>query len=85
MTYPKCGNKLNNLICKECNCVFTLYVCNKCKRIIKKTCNECHNEIKHGFITHNTGRPVHGGNTTPYTFDDAQYFPGVCDKFRIHY
>jgi len=70
------------MICKECRDLFTSYICDYCDNEITNLCRECHNEAEHGIIAHNTGNPVHGGNTTSYTESDAQYFPGICDKFR---
>jgi hypothetical protein len=70
------------MICKVCQDIFTSYICDDCNSEIIILCRECHNEIKHGIIEYNTGNPVHGGNATPYTEDDAPYFPGVSDKFR---
>ena len=43
---------------------------------------QCHDEIVHSIIAFDVGRPVHGGNSTPYGKEDAQYFPGISDKFN---
>ncbi len=72
------------MICNECKDIFRPYICYECKNKIINLCHECHNEIKHDIIEHNAGKPVHGGSvfSSPYHEDDAQYFPGICDKFR---
>ena len=68
--------------CTECGDDFNSYYCKECKKYIIGACNECHYEIQHNFITYNTGNSVHGGNGTPYKEDDAQYFPGITDRFN---
>lgn len=72
------------MICRECKDIFTPYICDECKNEVTNLCLECHNEIWHGKIEHNTGMPVHGGSpfSSPFYEDDAQYYPGICDKFR---
>lgn len=70
------------MICKECNDIYAEYVCYKCRSKIIGLCRECHNELVQGIIKYESGQSVCGGNHTPYTEEDAQYFPGVCDKFR---
>lgn len=72
------------MICKECEDIFIVYFCFKCKKGVVDICRECHDELEHGIIAYNTGKPVHGGSfkNSPYCDEDAQYFPGICDKFR---
>jgi hypothetical protein len=68
--------------CEECGCAFSEYRCPLCGFKIFSACEECHAEIAHGIIFFNADPDASGGNRTPNTEEDAQYFPGVCDRFR---
>ena len=68
--------------CFECGDYFDQYYCSVCGKAFSTRCSECHNEIMHGLIAYDTGCDVSGGNLTPNTEEDAQYFPGICDKLR---
>lgn len=70
------------LTCVECGDITTSYRCKMCDKEIKDRCQECHDELVHGHIAFNTGASVCGGNITPYGSEDAQYFPGISDKFN---
>ena len=62
--------------CKHCEDPINDFMCQGCKNTVGDECQECHAEVVHGSIEIDTNVPL-CGNPTPYTEDDAQYFPTI--------
>lgn len=73
--------------CKHCKDTLTIGYCEECQQILSYICKECHNEVVHNKIrvalSKNT--PIVGDlKSSPYHEEDAQYYPGICDKWQSY-
>ena len=66
--------------CEICGGNFSVVECRECLNKIGE-CLECHNELFHGITEPPSSNIPACGNLTPMTEEDAQYHPGISDKF----
>lgn len=76
---------------RKCFCIFckeqyTATVCPICSKVIQWACGTCHAEIEHDKIPDPSENiPLVGDlKSSPYSEEDAQYYPGICDKWQSY-
>ena len=78
----KDNSQIKFFSCPYCKDKTEVYFCQDCDKEIIDICLECHIEIIHKHIIVGDNNMKLGGNGCPYPEEDAQFFPGICDKWR---
>lgn len=81
LTYHTIDAKIRT--CKECGDRYTICRCrhDDCIKNDDGRCMECHLELFHKIVPDCADNIPRCGNEIGYPEDDAQYFPGICDRF----